>query len=207
MDAGELTINSDGSSRIQFAGGTRSSTYSLVFCRFSGPISASCPQVTTFTTDADGAASAAFTYTSPGIFMGAFAVVRNGAVEFNVAWNYRTANGNLQAFVFPAASVTGGLGNGWTAGSDSLSSGNASFGGGTLHIDVLGAPANTTYGITGCQNGGGSGCFSLGSLTTNSSGSGSVDVPVAALGIDVVALDRMVNATDLVEYVVAFRSQ
>ncbi len=191
---GQLTVDpvsNNGDINVKLNSGTvANASLFVIFCPF-GNFNKNCFDVGNFSSDASGNINASLKFPKNGTWAGVFFVSNQNAAangqntaywvtepsaytgNFDVGQNYRVV---LQ----PEAAVTGGISIATT--SAPLSSGFISINGSTLHAEVHGAKAMTTYVVNFCGNGGfTSACNyygSAGSFTTDDSGNGSVDVTV-----------------------------
>lgn len=187
--AGMVTVDAaanDGSGRLQLSGAAAGATYSLQFCPYAtaepAPQQDSCMAVTNFATDSGGAATVNFKFPKSGVWSGIFVAVRGGNTEFASAFTLPGTGLQYHSALQQASSVTSGTG-GMNPGGDALKSGSVSVKDNTAHVVLQNATISVTYTVIFCSNGGGSGCYQVGTISTDSTGSGSADIDLlSALG-------------------------
>ena len=86
---------------------TGSSTFILQFCPYPQNFS-NCMNVTSVTSNAQGAVNANFTFPAKGTFSGAFQIVDANGVQSEAAGNGSTGV-SFKSALLPAATVTGGI--------------------------------------------------------------------------------------------------
>jgi len=211
--AGELDINTDGNSRINFTGGTANSSYALTFCPF--PFDPStCQAIAAFNSDASGDLSATFQILKTGTFFGSWRVDHDATAAFLESWDDLRVGDKLQSNVYRVAEVTSGdpaAGNSGQVGTDPLTSGTVTVTGsgdtsnGPLHIVLKGAAAATTYDVGACTIGGGSGCYQVGHVTTDANGDLDTTLSIWSQGFEVITFSRIENEVGYNEFVAAVR--
>ncbi len=187
--SGQITVDpnaNDGSGTLQLTNAANSGNYSLQFCPYPSPLPTAqqnpCTAITDFTTDNSGKAQVNFQFPKKGVWSGIFVAVRGDITEFASGFNLPGAGQQYRAALQQASSVTSGTG-GINPGGDALKSGSVSVTDTTAHVVLQNATINVTYSVIFCGNGGGSSCYGIGSLTTDSTGSGTADIDlVKALG-------------------------
>ena len=230
LGSGRVHVENDATDHEMQAkvnGAIANSAYSVSFCSFASGLG-NCRTVASVMTDGQGNGEANLTLPA-GAFAGIFLWQRMGANQFVTGFpnggtgnsasprdsgpgNGNDASGNDQQrfkiSLEPAGAVSGGLGAGFSLGSDTLSEGSVRVEPGHNEAQVEGAPANVTYSITFCRFGtGASGCTAAGSLATNNDGEGHASltfVPSAPVA-GVFVLSRSVSGASVAEFVTGFR--
>lgn len=198
---GTITLDSaanNGAGSMQAFVATGSSTFILQFCPYPQNFS-NCMNVTSVTSNAQGAVTANFTFPAKGTFSGAFQIVDANAVQSEAAGNGSTGV-SFKSALLPAATVTGGI-NQTTGNSPGF--GSAKVTGTTAHITLTGALPNHTFNTALCSLSLGP-CDTLGNITTDAQGNANADVgPVQGTSFNVF---RVSDASG-VQFVTAFRVQ
>jgi hypothetical protein len=154
--------------------------------------------ITSFTTDANGNANVNFTFPQKGTFAGLFQTVVNGDVMLFTSSGSTSAL-NFRAAMLPAATVSGGVGQG--AGS-APGSGVLTVTGTTPHLTLNGTLPSHAFQVSACGPAGN--CRNLGSVTTDAQGTASADVGMLQT-FDVVTFEA--SDSSGVEFISAFRAQ
>lgn len=218
--SGQIVVDpsaDDGSGTLKLSNAAPSVSYTLQFCPYPsplpGPSPTRCFTVTTFNTDSAGAANANFTFPNKGTWAGVFAAVRNSTTEFVSAFLVPGSNKQYRSTMKSASSLNSNNGT-IVPGGDGLRHGSVTVTNSTAHVELQNAIVSVTYDVIYCMNGGGSSCYSIGKLSTDGTGSGSVDIDLqSALGnstnAGIFRLDRtytIPNGTQqtAVEFVTAF---
>ncbi len=176
---------------------TGSSTFILQFCPYPQNFS-NCMNVTSVTSNAQGAVNANFTFPAKGTFSGAFQIVDANGVQSEAAGNGSTGV-SFKSALLPAATVTGGI-NQTTGNSPGF--GSAVVTGTTAHITLTGALPNHTFNTALCSLSVGP-CDTLGNITTDAQGNAKADVTVHVTSLNVFSLSDASG----VQFVTAFRVQ
>ncbi len=173
---GQVTVDAtanNGSVALQLKGLQSMTSYAVNFCPFPGGESNGCFQITTFTADTSGNASASFTFPRVGNWAGVFTVTHNGTIEQASGFTYSVTTTDWRAALQRVSTITGGIGPNYQVGTDPLSSGSVSVAGSTATVQIQGAVPSSTYSVTFCANSGGSSCYNVGPVTTDGAGKGS----------------------------------
>lgn len=187
--SGLITVNAaadNGAGALQLKGAAASATYSLQFCPYTSSMPSgsddSCMPVQDFTTDAAGQANLTFTFAKQGVWSGVFAAVRSNNAEFASGFNLPGTGSQYRSALQQASSVTSGTG-GINPGGDALRSGSVSVTDNTAHVVLQNATVSVTYSVVYCGDGGGSSCYQVGTVSTDSTGGGTADINLlSALG-------------------------
>lgn len=177
---------------------SNSSTFILQFCPYPQGFS-NCMNVTSVTSNVQGAVNANFMFPAKGTFSGAFQIVDANGVQSEAAGNGSTGV-SFKSALLPAATVTGGI-NQTTGNSPGF--GSATVTGTTAHITLTGALPNHTFNTALCSLVVGP-CDTLGNVTTDAQGNANADVgAVAGNSFNVF---RLSDASG-VQFITAFRVQ
>jgi hypothetical protein len=195
---GTIAIDStanDGAGKVELSLGSfgPNSTFTLQFCPDGGNFQ-NCFDVGTVTTDSAGNSKSSFVFPRKGTFSGVFTLNSDGTIFFYAGINTSGSEPSFSSKFLPMGAVGG------SASGESGGIGTVLVVGQTGHITLHGAAANHTYDVAyTCGN---LACQTIGTLTTNGQGNGSVDVPVNVLGFS-----GGIGLTDSsgVAYVRAFR--
>jgi hypothetical protein len=189
--------NGAGNSQVQSL--PPNSTLFLQFCPYPQAF-AGCSTVTSFTSDANGAANFGFIFPLKGTFSGVFQIEDGSGNQVAVTATDSTGV-NFKSALLPAAAITGGIQQ--TTG-NSPGSGTAVVTGTTAHITLTGALPSHTFSSAVCSVFLQTPCAALANITTNAQGNASADVgAVQAAGWSVF---RVSDASG-VQFVTAFRVQ
>ena len=162
---GAVTVNAqaeNGSGTLQTSGGQPATSYQLQFCDAPGD----CRAITTYTTDANGAANVSFqiapgTSGTPGHYVGSLLVFQNGNVIYDSGADAQASGVSFAAPLIP------GLPENPPGG------GSVSISGQTLHVVLSGVPPNLNYEVLPCAfTPAGLVCNSFGTVTVNVDGQG-----------------------------------
>lgn len=181
---GQIIVNLNGASgvgSVKATNGAVNATYTITFLPFTH--STSSFPVGTVTSDASGNINGSFTFPQKGTFAGIFHLSA-GTNAFNTEIDPMDSGvDNNTNFVFNVPLVRSGtvspaLNDFSITGTDPLTSGTVVAGGGHVHVELHGAAPNGTYTIGACGVNDSSSCSELtgGTLTTDSSGNGTLDV-------------------------------
>lgn len=187
--SGQITVDAtadDGSGTLRLSNAATSASYKLEFCPYPSPRPSpqqdQCTPVTEFNSDSAGKAKVDFHFPKDGVWAGIFVVVRDGTAEFVSGFNLPGTGTQYLSALKQASSITSGTG-GINPGGDGLKSGSVTVNDSTAHVELQNAITDVTYTVTFCLNGGGSSCYQIGTLSTDSTGSGSTDIDLLqALG-------------------------
>jgi hypothetical protein len=200
--AGTITLDTganNGSGNSQLTGLPPNSTLFLQFCPYPQSFTG-CSTVTSFTSDATGAANFGFIFPMKGTFSGVFQIT-DGSGNQDAATATASSGVNFKSALLPAATITGGIQQ--TTG-NSPGSGTAVVTGTTAHITLTGAFPNHTFSTAVCSVFLQTPCAALANITTNAQGNASADVgSVQPAGWSVF---RVSDASG-VQFVTAFRVQ
>ncbi len=170
---GSMMLNSNGTGSASFQGVGANTTYSFSFCPFPGPYQG-CPAIAVFTTDGSGNATVSFQMMQKGTFAGVFVAETPNNPFFDSGFLFSSNGDQYLSPLVRASAVSGGVGT-LVIGSEPLASGQVTMTGSAPHVVVQGAQPNTTYTVTYCLNDGQT-CGTAGTLATDASGNGEVDV-------------------------------
>jgi len=212
---GQVTVDATGNVTMQVTGGTASTNYAAQFCPFPST-RYSCFALGSLSTDAAGAGSTTFHFPTPGTWSGDFTLTGGSSVfSTQVAGNI----GQVFFATLEPANMTNGQGIGRTANPPSTAqesgSGTLTVSGGTVHVVLNGAPANTTYAVVQCFPSDGPGCFQIGpfdgnTFTTDASGNATFNAPSAGIPGDFFSVGQLVTsatATVPAGFAAGFKSQ
>lgn len=171
----------------------------LQFCPYPQAFTG-CSTVTSFTSDATGAANFGFIFPFKGAFSGVFQI--NDSSANQVATTATASSGaNFKSALLPAATVTGGIQQ--TTG-NSTGIGTVVVNGTTAHITLAGALPSHTFSTAVCSEFLQTPCAALANITTDAHGNASANVgTVQPAGWSVF---RVSDASG-VQFVTAFRVQ
>ena len=193
------TTANNGAGSSQYQAQPPNSTLFLQFCPYPQSFTG-CSNITSFTTDAMGAANFGFIFPFKGTFSGVFQITDASGSQVAVTATAGTGV-NFKSALLPAATVTGGIQQ--TTGS-SPGSGTAVVTATTAHIKLTGAIPNHTFSTAVCSLFPQTPCAALANVTTDAQGNASADVGgVQAAGWSIF---RVSDASG-VEFVTAFRVQ
>jgi len=198
---GTITLDStanNGSGSMQAVVASNNSTFILQFCPYPQGFS-NCMNVTSVTSNAQGAVNTNFMFPAKGTFSGAFQIVDANGVQSQAAGN-GSAGVSFKSALLPAATVTGGI-NQTTGNSPGF--GSAAVTGTTAHITLAGALPNHTFNTALCSLSLGP-CDTLGNITTDAQGNANADV--GAVNGTSFNVFRVSDANG-VQFVTAFRVQ
>jgi hypothetical protein len=185
-------------------GALANSTYAVLFCSFSTGLAA-CSTVAQVTTNGQGNGEGNMSLAG-GPFAGIFLVQRAGTNQF--VTGFPNGQQGFKVSLEPAGAISGGLGAGFSLGTDTLREGSVTVQPGVNRAQVDGAAASATYAITFCRFGAGAaGCVAAGTLTTNTEGDGQTQLSFApsAPVAGVFVFSRTVNGAAVAELVTGFR--
>lgn len=198
---GQITIDSstnDGTGNLQVNGTFANRTIVLQFCPYPQELQ-NCSNVTSFMTDAQGAANVNFKFPQKGTFSGMFQLACGGEQCFvsgtgSMGVNFKSAE-------LPASSITGGINQ--TTGT-APGSGAIVVNGTMAHLTLTGTTPNHQFGVALCSMFLSTACQTLASVTTDAQGNASADVGnVQPAGWNVFTVSDSAG----VEFVTAFRVQ
>lgn len=214
LDAdGQIFMNANGVSgagKIQISGVPPNLTYTITFEPFGSP--AAAIPLGTAASDANGNVNATFTFPQKGTFAGIFNM--QTGVDANGLPMNQLGSGvdNVANFVFNvplqlAGKVAPAIPD-HIIGTDPLSSGIVTAGGGHIHVELRGALPNAQYSLGACGVGDGSSCSGLSGLfSTDASGNGTLDAAVRVTGNGDNRVIIEVFRGDDLEYVTGFTVQ
>ncbi len=184
---GQITINAvadDGSGTLQLSHAAAMMSSALDYCPYPSPLpdaqQNACTTITAFTTDVAGAATVKFQFPQNGTWAGVFAVVRDNTAEFVSGFNAPGSGMQYRSSLKQASSINSGTA-GETPGGDALKHGSVTVTDSTAHIALENATTDVTYTIIFCRNGGGSSCYQVGAISTDSTGSGASDIDLVKI--------------------------
>ncbi len=184
--SGQIVVDAvadDGSGALQLTNAAASASYNLQFCPYPSPFPTAsqdvCTQVTGFTTDASGKTSVTFKFPKSGVWAGIFVAVRNSVTEFVSGFNVPGTGEQYRSPLKQASSISSGTA-GQNPGGDALKEGSVTVNDNTAHVELQNATVSVTYDVVFCLNGGGSSCWQIGTLSTDATGSGAVDIDLMA---------------------------
>jgi hypothetical protein len=193
------TTANNGSGNSQVHSLPPNSTLFLQFCPYPQAFTG-CSTITSFASDATGAASFGFILPSQGTFSGVFQI-DDGSGNQVAATATASTGVNFKSALLPAATITGGIQQ--TTG-NSPGSGTAVVTGTMAHITLTGALPSHTFNTAVCSVFLQTPCAALANITTNAQGNASADVgSIQPAGWSVFR----VSDANGVQFVTAFRVQ
>jgi hypothetical protein len=163
---GTITVDAtanDGRGRLQIGGGEPNSLYDLRFCPNAFPAPPNCSDVTSYTTDGNGAATVNFQMTQPGPLSGIFVVFKNGTAVYGAGPDTLDSGVSFQAALLP------------TPEHSRPGSGRVTVTGTNFHLVLTGGIPNHGFQVFICFIFPDSSCDTAAILQTDAQGNGTVD--------------------------------
>jgi hypothetical protein len=214
---GKVSVDNTGGATLALHTSGANPSLALNFCNFGR--ANGCASIGPLTGDAAGNINTNFKIAEHGAVAGFFIGTLNGTDVISAGFLVPNRTDIFTAVLLPAGSLSQGIGSWSPTPGGGTDTGNGTVavasGASTAHIELNGAPANTTYIAEFC---GGdafdpSNCRQLGQLLTNASGSGTFEGSVSFEGIggsggEFVLIRQLtpgVPASALLEFVSGFR--